>query len=67
MQGDCLPQTVGCESLDPRQMSVMEQLEQRKAKAVEGLEQIEKAIEVFKEHPEVENALTALARVGIYR
>lgn len=51
----------------PRQMTVMEQLEARREHAVKQLEDVDKAIEVFKSHPEVEQALTALAQVGIYR
>lgn len=51
----------------PRQMTVMEQLEDRRERAVKQLEEVDSAIAVFKEHPEVEKALTALARVGIYR
>ena len=57
----------GCESLQVREISVMEKLEQRRNKAVQELEEVDKAIAIFKKHPEVESALTALARVGIYR
>lgn len=61
-------QTACCEEIGPvRKAGVMDQLQNRKNKAIQELEEIEKAIALFKQHPEFEQALTQLSRVGIYR
>jgi hypothetical protein len=48
-----------------QQSSVMDQLRQRREKAVQELAEIESTISLFEKHPEFEQCLTQLARVGI--
>lgn len=64
--GNAMISTPG-KSCEAMPLGVMEQLQCKRDQAVKQLEEIDKAIEVFKQHPEVELALTQLSRVGIYR
>ncbi|MDD5394901.1 MAG: hypothetical protein PHE17_17935 [Thiothrix sp.] len=56
-----------CETKSLRNLGVMEQLNIRKEKATQELDEINKTIEMFSAHPEFEQCLSQLARVGIYR
>jgi len=60
---------VMCEREIPetRPATVLEQLQNKRDKAVKQLAEIDAAIELFKLHPEVEQCLTQLSRCGIYR
>jgi hypothetical protein len=50
-----------------RRLSIAEELQVRRGKLVEELAEVDKSIELFAAHPEFEQCLTQLARVGIYR
>jgi len=57
-----------CEKeVEVRQASVMEQLRIKRDRAIKQVKEIEEAIALFEAHPEFEQCLTQLARVGIYR
>jgi hypothetical protein len=52
---------------EARPLGVMEQLRHRRYKAVAELQEIDATIAMFEKHPEFEQCLSQLSRVGIYR
>jgi hypothetical protein len=60
---------VCCESKEviTRKPSIMEKLQQKKEKCQAELKEIENTITLFEKHPEFEQCLTQLSRIGIYR
>jgi hypothetical protein len=60
---------VCCESKDlvSRKPSIMEKLQQKRDKCKQELVEIENTITLFEKHPEFEQCLTQLSRIGIYR
>jgi hypothetical protein len=67
MQENMIQAPTMCEAKSLRSLGVMEQLNIRKEKTMQELDEINKTIEMFSAHPEFEQCLSQLARVGIYR
>lgn len=59
--------TAECAISSPKPLGVLEQLQVRKQEITDQLETINKAIDLFTKTPEMEQALTCLSRIGIYR
>ena len=47
--------------------SIAEDLQIRRDRKAAELAEIDAAIDLFKQHPEVEQCITSLSRIGIYR
>jgi len=50
-----------------RKPSIMEKLQQKRQKCMTELKEIENTLALFEKHPEFEQCLTQLSRIGIYR
>lgn len=59
--------TKECCEIDSRRTTIAEDLQLRRDRKVAELAEIDAAIDLFKQHPEVEQCLTQLAKCGIYR
>ena len=52
---------------EARPLGVMEQLNMKRERLVKEMEEVAATIAMFEKHPEFEQCLTQLSRVGIYR
>jgi hypothetical protein len=52
---------------DAKPLGVLEQLQVKRGHLLQKIAEVDKTIEVFTKHPEFEQCLTQLSRVGIYR
>jgi len=57
----------GAKVCEAKPLGVMEQLIVKKERLAEQMAEVDSTIVMFEKHPEFEQCLTQLARVGIYR
>jgi len=62
-----LAKNAGAQICEAKPLGVMEQLIVKKERLAQQVAEVDATIEMFEKHPEFEQCLTQLARVGIYR
>lgn len=56
-----------CELAPAKRLSISEELQHRRNKLIQELAEVDAAIVAFQKNPEIEQCLTQLSRIGIYR